>query len=84
MFLILKQLGVGPSSGFSISDDTALWTDFISEDSVPLVKSYMYLKVRLIFDPPINSALIESINRQIAEFEWRLNVEIEPISFNPG
>lgn len=78
VLMVLKQLGVGPKEGFSISDATAVWTDFLPNGNVNLVKSYMYLKVRLMFDPPITAALVESINRQIAEFEWRLNVEIEP------
>lgn len=78
VFMILKQLGVGPKEGFSITGDTEEWADFLPNGDVNLVKSYIYLKVRLMFDPPINASLVESINRQIAEFEWRLNVEIEP------
>lgn len=78
VFSILKQLGVGPKEGFSITGDSETWTDFLPGQNIDMVKSYIYLKVRLMFDPPINSSLIESINRQIAELEWRLNVEIEP------
>ena len=78
VFMILHQLGVGPSNGFSIADDTVVWSDYLSEGSnLALVKSYMGLKVKLLFDPPSSSATIESINRQISEFEWRLNVEAE-------
>ena len=78
VFMILQQLGVGPETGFAISDDTAVWTDFIEDDVyLALVKSYMYLKVRMLFDPPQNSALLEAMNSQIAEFEWRLNVNAE-------
>ena len=78
VFLILAQIGVGPSEGFSISDETAKWTDFI-QDSIRLgaVKSFMYLKVKLLFDPPSSSSVIESTNKLIAELEWRLNVEAE-------
>lgn len=78
VFLNLNQLGVGPESGFSIEDDTAEWTDFI-DDNVKLqaVKSYMYLKVKLLFDPPLSSAVTESMNRMISELEWRLNVEVD-------
>lgn len=78
VFSILKQLGVGPKEGFSITGDSETWADFLPDQNIDMVKSYIYLKVRLMFDPPINSSLIESINRQIAELEWRLNVEIEP------
>lgn len=78
VFMILTQLGVGPSEGFTIEDDSAYWTDFI-EDPVKLqaVKSYVYLKVKLLFDPSLSSAVIEATNRMISEYEWRLNVEAE-------
>lgn len=79
VFSILTQLGVGPSEGFSIEDEMAVWTDFIPEKSkIELVKSYMYLKVKLLFDPPLSSSVIEAMNRQISEFEWRLNVAVDP------
>lgn len=78
VFMILKQLGVGPSEGFVIEDDSAYWSDFI-EDPVKMqaVKSYVYLRVKLLFDPSLSSAVIEATNRMINEFEWRLNVEAE-------
>ena len=80
VFSIITQLGVGPSEGFSITDDTAVWTDFLPEadKDFSLVKSYMHLKVKLIFDPPASSAILESMNRMINEFEWRLNVKADP------
>lgn len=77
-FTILTQLGVGPPGGFSIVDETTMWIDFVPDMSmVESVKSYVYLRVRLLFDPPSSSAVIESINRMISEFEWRLNVAAE-------
>ncbi len=79
VFMILTQLGVGPSNGFSIQDAEAVWTDFIPKDSnIEAVKTYMHLKVKLMFDPPSSSAVIESINRMISEIEWRLNVAVDP------
>lgn len=86
MLSILTQLGVGPSSGFSIAGDSEMWSDFIGKDSkrFSLVKSYMHLKVKLLFDPPLSSAAIESINRQIGEFEWRLSVAASPGNDNSG
>lgn len=79
VFMILKQLGVGPEEGFSITGKTETWNDYLSDPSkIELVKSYIYLKVKLIFDPPLGSAVMEAINRQISEFEWRLNVEVDP------
>lgn len=78
VFMILTQLGVGPSNGFRIEDDTTDWNEYISEeDNLDAVKSYIHLKVKLLFDPPINSAVIEAIKEQIRELEWRLNVEAE-------
>ena len=78
IFLNLTQLGVGPEEGFMIEDNTAEWGDFIN-DSVQLqaVKTYVYLKVKLLFDPPLSSSVTESINRMIAELEWRLNAAVD-------
>lgn len=78
-FMVLQQLGVGPEEGFSIEDADTTWTEFVSTSNFELVKSYIYLKVRLMFDPPNSSAMIESVNRQINEFEWRLQVAADPI-----
>lgn len=78
VFLNLTQLGVGPENGFMITGDGETWYDFIQDDvKLQAVKSYIYLKVKLLFDPPLSSAVIESTNRMIAEFEWRLNVAVE-------
>ena len=78
VFMTLTQIGVGPSEGFIIEDDTSVWTDFTGESiSYESVKSYIYLKVRLLFDPPASSAVIESMNRMISEYEWRLNANAE-------
>ena len=78
VFLNLTQLGVGPEEGFMIEDNTAEWEDFIN-NSVQLqaVKTYVYLKVKLLFDPPLSSSVTESINRMIAELEWRLNAAVD-------
>lgn len=73
----LKQLGVGPKEGFSIQDKTAVWTDFCDVSKIEAVKTYVYLKVRLLFDPPASSAVMDAIKNQISEYEWRLNVEVE-------
>lgn len=75
VFSILTQLGVGPSEGFTIQDEKAIWLDFLKDETkMEAVKSYIYLKVKLLFDPPLSSAVIESTNRMISEYEWRLNV----------
>ena len=79
VFMILTQLGVGPAEGFTIMDEDAIWSDFIQDNkTIESVKSYMYLKVRLLFDPPLSSAVLDSMNRLISELEWRLNVAVDP------
>lgn len=78
VFFVLKQLGVGPAEGFRIQDKTATWAEYLPDMlRLESIKSYMYLKVKLLFDPPLGSAVMESINRQISELEWRINVEAE-------
>lgn len=76
--MVLTQLGVGPPEGFSIANEDAEWRDFIGDATkIESVKSYVYMKVKLLFDPPPSSAAIESLNRMINEFEWRINVAAE-------
>jgi hypothetical protein len=78
VLMILNQLGVGPSEGFAIEDSKATWSDFITDTTkLTAVKSYVHLKVRLLFDPPLNSAIIAAIQKSIDELEWRLNVQAE-------
>lgn len=78
VFMILNQLGVGPDKTFTIIDNTTTWDEFIPEnENIESVKSYMYLKVRMLFDPPSSSVIAEAINKQISELEWRLNVIAE-------
>ena len=79
VFLILKQLGIGPEQGFSISGEYETWKQFLPEGSenFEAVKSYMHIKVKLLFDPPTSSAVMEAMNRMASEYEWRLNIEAE-------
>lgn len=78
-FMILNQLGVGPKNGFSINDKSSTWDEFIPESSnLEAVKTYVHLKVKLMFDPPLSSTVIEAIKSQINELEWRLNVSVDP------
>lgn len=74
VFSTLDQLGVGPTGGFAIEDATATWDDFVTDKRMNSVKSYLYLRVRLLFDPPSTSFVIDSMERQISQIEWRLNV----------
>lgn len=74
----LTQLGIGPTEGFMIEDSSAEWDEFIADDPrFNSIKSYVFLKVRMMFDPPATSYLIDSMQRQIQELEWRLNVTRE-------
>lgn len=74
-FSILNQLGIGPANGFMIEDETAKWNDYnVPSLQLNVVKTYLYLKVRQLFDPPTTSFLIEAMNKQVAEYEWRLTV----------
>jgi hypothetical protein len=77
--MTLTQLGVGPSEGFFVSDKQQKWTDFIGDrKDMEAIKSHIYSKVRLEFDPPSNSFTIDALERRIKEFEWRLMIQAEP------
>lgn len=73
-FSILNQLGVGPIEGFNIEDDSSEWDEFgVPDNQLSLVKTYVYLKAKILFDPPGTSFLLKSSEDQIKEYEWRLN-----------
>ena len=77
-FARLQQLGVGPSEGFSIEDDTATWGDFLGEDNMAnMVRSFIWLKVKMAFDPPTSSFVMEAMKHEIAQDEWLLMVHAE-------
>lgn len=72
------QLGVGPEAGFMIIDNTATWADFLGDDIMyNTVKSYVYLKVRILFDPPATSFHVKAIEDQMSELEWRISAHRE-------
>ena len=75
-FSTLTQIGVGPTVGFSIQDKSKVWTDFLSDATdLESVKTYVHLKTKLLFDPPANSAMIDSINNMLDELTFRLYVQ---------
>lgn len=74
IFTILNQMGVGPKNAFRITGKNESWSEFIKDKDIESVKSFVYLRVRLLFDPPASSSAIESINKMISELEWRLYV----------
>lgn len=79
-FSVLHQIGVGPVNGYSITDVTSKWQDLeLTDPQVNLVRTYIFLKVRITFDPPQTSYLLDKMQDQIDEFEWRLRVQQESL-----
>lgn len=79
VFMSINQLGIGPVTGFTISDKTQVWHDLLGDrKDVEAIKTYVYMKVRLIFDPPATAFVLEAFERQIHELEWRINIQAEP------
>lgn len=79
-FATLNQLGIGPVEGFSIVDASSKWSDYgVATPMLDHVKSYVYLKVKTIFDPPTSSTVLDAYNRMIQETEWRLKVASETV-----
>lgn len=79
---ILHQLGIGPENGFVVEDDSTIWSDLFDGDidtnKMMYVKSYVCLRVRLLFDPPASSGAIDAMERQMRELEWRITVTRDP------
>lgn len=88
VFFSLYQLGIGPDDGFAIQDDSEEWEAFVGDDtSVPAfnaIQSYVYLRVRLLFDPPGTPHHISAMKDQITEFEYRLKMDHELKNARPG
>lgn len=77
-FMTLQQLGIGPEEGFSINEGDTVWTDFSDDNTlIETVKAYVYMKVRMIFDPPASSVVADAFNSRIHELEFRLNAQAE-------
>lgn len=77
IFFTLNQLGVGPEQPFRIESSFSTWNDFDDSADIEAVKSYVYLKVRLLFDPPSNSSALNAMTEMAKEYEWRLNVAVD-------
>ena len=78
-FSILNQLGVGPESGFVVTDETQSWSNYSDNDRIlNMVKTYVTLRVKKIFDPPLTSSVLEAMDKEISELEWRLNAAVDP------
>lgn len=77
VFSTLHQLGCGPSEGFVINGPEETWDSYISSDRLNFIRSYMIMKVHVMFDPPTSSIALEALNKQIDEYEWRITSEVE-------
>ena len=77
VFSTLHQLGVGPIEGFSIDGPSEEWDEFIGTDRLNFIRSYMIMKVHVMFDPPTSSTALDALNKQIEEYEWRITSEVE-------
>lgn len=78
VFVTLYELGIG-AEAFSIKDSTAIWSDFLKDSkNLELVKTYMYLKVRLVFDPPTSSAALQAMQELAREYEFRISILVDP------
>ena len=76
----LNELGVGPKEGFVVTGDTETWEDFLGEGvkNLEAVKTFVFLKVKMIFDPPTVGGVIAAYEKLIKEYEWRINVMVDP------
>jgi hypothetical protein len=82
VFSTLNQLGVGPAEGFMIEDDAPTWDAFLGDDPrLNHVRTYVYLRVRMLFDPPTTGYAVDALKEQIKELEWRLNVQREDVQW---
>ena len=78
-FSILNQLGVGPDSGFSIVERSAVWSDFLGTDpNLDMVKTFVAKKTKQFFDPPQTGPMAEALERLLKELEFRINVMVDP------
>ena len=75
---VLHQLGVGPRDSLEVIDENDVWSDLMDDDTnLAMCKTFVYIKVKLAFDPPLNSGVTQMYERQLDELTWRLNVEVD-------
>lgn len=79
VLMALRQMGVGPTTPFFISDDSQTWASFLGEDNKNLeaIKTYIYIKVKLVFDPPASAVVVQAMNETAKEIEYRLISAVE-------
>lgn len=81
-FMSLMQIGIGPKTGYTVTGDTETWDDYISSMTQPMtelgaLQNYVYLKVKTVFDPPTSSFVLDSMNKLMLEYEYRLNLQVD-------
>ena len=77
--MVLRQLGIGPETGFMITGPDEIWADYMGTNtSLEALKAYIYLRVKSVFDPPQSNVAMEAMQKQMDEYVWRLNVEVDP------
>lgn len=86
VFPALLQLGIGPKEGFMIKDASATWQEYLGNNEIRFgwIKTFIYLKVKMVFDPPLSNSIVESYERTIKELEWRITVGADEIASNQG
>ena len=86
VFMTLQQIGVGPQDTlFYIEDNSSSWSDYVENpNEIPMIKTYIAIRVRLIFDPPQSSSLDQALRQEIAEYEWRLNIKVDDYHVEEG
>lgn len=77
VFMVLNQLGVGPTKPFVIADGTSTWSDFSTTTDLEALKTYTYIRTKILFDPPDKSYVLESYNKILQELEWRMVAQVE-------
>ena len=77
-YSVLTQLGVGPEQGFAITGQNETWDDYVVDIvQASMAKQYVFLKVKMLFDPPTNSTVFNKMNEQAEQYEWRLRLQAE-------
>lgn len=75
LLAVLTQLGVGPAEGMSIADGSTAWRDLLGDDPKwQIVQTWMYLRTKMIFDPPTIGTVADSMKKQADEYEWRISI----------
>ena len=84
VFGILNQLGIGPEQGFMITGTSEVWDDYITDFNINMVKTFIFMKVKMAFDPPANSFVMNAYQEACKEYEWRLNVAVDNQAIDNG